>query len=125
MLAVAEHTTPRQEKAIAALINETSVAAAAEASGIGLRTIHKWMKEPVFVAEYRRCRRDAFSQAIALTQRYASLAVTTLARVMSDPQAPHTARVSAATAMLRFGREGIEMDDLAVRIEALEQAEEA
>ena len=44
---------------------------------------------------------------------------------MSDPQAPYTARVSAATAMLRFGREGIEMDDLALRIEALERAEEA
>ena len=117
--------TPRQEKAIAALINETSVAAAAEASGIGQRTIHTWLKDEAFVAEYRRCRRDAFTQAIALTQRYASLAVATLARVMSDPAAPHTARVSAAVAMLRFGREGIELDDLAVRIEALEQAEAA
>ncbi len=67
-----------------------------------------------------RARRDAFDQAIALTQRYASLAVTTMAKVMTDPNAPHTAKVSAATAMLRFGRESIEMDDLCARVEALE-----
>ena len=46
--------------------------------------------------------------------------MTTLARVMADPNAPHTAKVSAATAMLRFGRESIELDDLAARVEALE-----
>jgi len=33
-------------------------------------------------------------------------------------------KVSAATAILRFGREGLELDDLAARIEVLEQAAE-
>ncbi|MFG0241673.1 MAG: hypothetical protein ACF8R9_05595, partial [Phycisphaerales bacterium JB054] len=71
--------------------------------------------------------RDAFNQAIALTQRYASLAVTTLAKIMADASAPNAAKVSAATAMLKFGRESIELDDLAARIETLEaeRAEEA
>jgi hypothetical protein len=119
-----QHVTPRQEKAIAALINETTVPRAATAAGVGQRTLHRWLREPAFAAEYRRCRREAFSQAIALTQRYASLAVTTLAKVMDDPAAPHTAKVSAASAMLKFGREGIEMDDLAARVEELEAAQE-
>jgi hypothetical protein len=49
-----------------------------------------------------------------------------MAKVMTDPNAPHTAKVSAATAMLRFGRESIEMDDLCARVEALvaEQGDE-
>lgn len=46
--------------------------------------------------------------------------MTTLAKVMNDPVAPHTAKVSAANAMLKFGREWIEMDDLAARLEQLE-----
>ena len=46
-----------------------------------------------------------------------------MAKVMTDPSAPHTTKVSAATAMLRFGREAIEMDDLCARVEALEAAD--
>ena len=112
--------TPNQEKAVVGLINETSIAAAARASGVGQRTLQTWMTDDAFMRFYRRARREAFNQAIALTQRYASLAVTTLAKVMADPNAPHTAKVSAASAMLRFGREAIELDDLAARVETLE-----
>lgn len=119
----AEHVTARQEKAIAALINETSVVAACRASGIGQRTLHRWMTEPVFLSAYRRARREAFGQAIALTQRYAPLAVNTLAKVMADGAATHAAKVSAASALLKFGREGIELDDIAARVEALEEIE--
>ena len=43
------------------------------------------------------------------------------AKVLSDPAAPHAAKVSAATAVLRFGREGIELDDVAARVEELER----
>ena len=113
--------TPQQEQAIIGLINETSVAAAARASGVGQRTLHNWINDDTrFMAAYRAARRQAFDQAIALTQRYASLAVTTLAKVMADASAANAAKVSAATAMLKFGRESIELDDLAARIEALE-----
>ncbi len=50
------------------------------------------------------------------------MAVNTLAQVMADQAAPASARVSAAIGLLRFGREGIELDDLAARLEALENA---
>jgi hypothetical protein len=66
-------------------------------------------------------RRQAVGQAIALTQRYAPLAVPTLAQVMMDNDAPSSSKVAAATTILRFGREGIELDDLAARVEALEE----
>ncbi|HRQ72377.1 MAG TPA: hypothetical protein PLU35_05040 [Phycisphaerales bacterium] len=116
--------TARQEKAIAALINETTVARAARTSGIGLRTLHRWLvHDPAFRAAYRSARREAFGQAVALTQRYAPLAVTTLAQVLTDPAAPYASRVSAAAAILRFGRDGIELDELADRVEDLERAQ--
>jgi len=112
--------TLAQEKAIVALMAEPSIARAAQACGVHERTIHRWLETPVFMSAYRRARREAFSHAIALTQRYAPLAVQTLAKVMSDDSAPHSARVQAATSLLRFGRDGIELDDLQERIEALE-----
>lgn len=116
-----DNLTPKQEQAIVALIQEHNVQKAAAAAKVGPRTIYRWLKEHDFDRAYKRARRDAFSQAIALTQRYAALAVNTLAKVMTDESAPHSAKVQAATTILKFGREGIELDDLAARIDALEQ----
>jgi hypothetical protein len=112
--------SPKQEEAIIALMNEPSIGKAARSIGIGERTLLRWLREPAFSKAYRLSRREAFSQAIAMTQRYAPLAVATLARIMADQNASTTAKVSAANAILRFGREGIELDDLAARIETLE-----
>jgi hypothetical protein len=113
--------TPKQEQAIVALLNEPTVTRAAKSLGVNDRTLYRWMDEPAFSRAYRKARREAFGQAIALTQRYAPAAVHTLATIMSDEKAPHTARVNAATAILRFTRESIELDDLAARVEALER----
>ncbi len=116
------HVTVKQEGAIVALLNEQTVARAAKAARVGERTLYRWLREPAFSRAYRQARRDAFGQAIALTQRYAPLAVNTLAQVMMDAHAPSSSKVAAATTILRFGREGIELDDLGARVEALEQA---
>ncbi len=114
--------TPVQERAIIALLNEQTLSKAAAAAEVGQRTLYRWLRKPEFSRAYRQARREAFGQAIALTQRYAPLAVNTLAQVMMDQGAPHHAKVSAAMGLLRFGREGIELDDLAARVEALENA---
>ena len=111
-----------QEKAIVGLLSQTSMAKAAGEAQVGERTLYRWLREPAFSRAYRDARREAFGQAIALTQKYAPLAVATLAKVMADPAAPWTAKVSAASTILRFGREGIELDDLAARLDALESA---
>ena len=58
-----------QERAIIALLNEQTVGRAAAAAEVGQRTLYRWLKEPTFSRAYREARRDAFGQAIALTQR--------------------------------------------------------
>ena len=113
--------TPTHERAIIALLHEQTIGRAASAVGVSERTLYRWLDKPDFGRAYRKARREAFGQAIALTQRYAPLAVNTLAQVMMDQGAPHHAKVAAATTLLRFGREGIELDDLAARVETLEQ----
>ena len=118
-----DNLSPKQERAIIALLNEHTVSKAAAAAKVHEKTVYRWLQEPEFASSYRRARREAFGQAIALTQRYAPLAVNTLAGVMMDRKAGYSAKVTAATAMLRFGREGIELDDLAARIDTLEAAQ--
>ncbi len=63
--------TAPQERAIIALLNEQTVGRAAAAAEVGQRTLYRWLKEPTFSRAYREARREAFGQAIALTQRYA------------------------------------------------------
>ena len=111
-----------QQKAIIALLREPTVAKAAEAVGIDESTLYRWMKEPGFGKEFRDARRDSFRHAVGLCNRYAPVAVQTLMKVMADATAPHSAKVSAATALLKFSRESIELDDVVARVEALEQA---
>jgi hypothetical protein len=117
--------TPRQGRAVEALLREPSAARAAAAAGVNERTLRRWAREPLFRAAVLRARRDAFAQAVGLTQRYAPVAVATLVRVMQDPAAGAGAKVTAAAVLLRFGRDGVELDDLAERVERLEEANTA
>lgn len=121
----ADGLSPVQERAVVALLAEPSIPKAADVAGVGERSVYRWLREPAFSKVYRRARREAFGQAIALTQSYAALAVKTLVDVMEDEAAPHSSRVQAATTVLRFGRDGVELDDLLERVEALEAAAEA
>lgn len=113
--------TGEQERAILALLEQPTVPKAADAAGIVTSTLYRWLKEPIFSQAYREARRESFRHAISLTQRYAPAAIQTLMKVMQDPGANHSAKVTAATALLKFSRESIELDDLAARVEALER----
>ena len=113
--------TGPQAKAIASLLQEPTMQRAAEAAGVNVRTLQRWVKDEHFRRAWLAARREAYGQAVSLTQRLAPMAVATFAQVMKDPQAPAAAKVSAAQALLKFGREGIEMEDFAERLEALER----
>ncbi len=80
------------------------------------------MDDPDFSKAYRKARRESFSQAMAASQKFAPVAVQVLAKIMTDTSAPMSSRVSAATALLKFSRESIELDDLATRVDDLERS---
>ena len=80
--------TPLQVKAILALLNEPTIVRAASTVGVDERSIRRWLEDPTFKRAYHAARREAFDHAIGLTQRYAPLAVNTLAKTMNDPDTP-------------------------------------
>ena len=114
--------TPRQDKAVEAMLQQPTLARAAAAVGVHERTLRRWLAEPAFRDAVQAARRAAFGQAMGLVQWYASVAVAALVKVVNDPAAPANCRVTAAAVLLKVGREGIELDDLARRVEALERS---
>ena len=75
---------PKQEEAVVALLNNVSVRDAAKTVGVHEKTLYRWLDQPAFSAAYRKARRQSFAQAIALTNRYAPMAVNTLASISND-----------------------------------------
>jgi len=112
------------EAAIAALLSQRNQEEAAKTAGVSKRTLNRWLSMPVFQAAYREARRAAMSQANARLQQAASAAVSALLKVLVDPSTPASARVRAADCVLARGNQGIENEDLDVRLAALERAAE-
>src|SRR5882757_11505 len=115
----------KQEQAIAALLSHRSFEEAARGVGIATKTLLRWLKEPTFEAAYRKARRAAFSQSIARLQHASGAAVSTLVKIMLDPNAPASSRVRAADSVLDHGAKAIEIEDIEVRVSELERAAEA
>ena len=112
----------KKEEAIAALMTERNVEEAARSIGIGTRTLIRWMKIPEFDLAYLEARRATVSQSNARLQQASSAAVSTLLKIMVDGSAPASTRVRAADSVLDHAKQAIEIDDIAVRVAALEQA---
>jgi hypothetical protein len=100
----------KMEEAIAALLTQRNLEEAAKTVGIATNTLLSWMKEPEFDAAYRKARRDAFGQSIARLQQAAGAAVSTLLKVMVDPNSPASTRVRTADSVLDHAAKAIEID---------------
>jgi len=56
--------TPRQKRAVAALIQARTIAEAAEIASVSERQLFRWMHEPVFLLELRAAEGEAISEAV-------------------------------------------------------------
>ncbi len=114
----------KKEEAIAALLTNRNIEEAARAAGIGTQTLIRWLKVPEFQHAYREARRAVVSQSNARLQHASSAAVSTLLKIMVDANAPAAARVRAADRVLDRAKQAGEIEDIEVRVAALEQAAE-
>jgi DNA-binding MurR/RpiR family transcriptional regulator len=117
-----EKLSRKAQQAIAALLTASTLAEAARTAGISEPTLWRWLQRAEFQAAYREARRAAVGQAVAHLQRASGEAVETLRAVMRDLDTPASARVSAARTVLDLALRAVELEDLAARVDALEQA---
>lgn len=113
--------TNRQRRAIAALMSSRNVSAAAQAAGVGLRTLHRWLDDPSFVAELKSAESAAIDQAVRRLAELSGAAIETLAGAMQNTDATTGARVQAANVALSQLLRLRELHDLEQRIAALEE----
>jgi DNA-binding MurR/RpiR family transcriptional regulator len=115
-----EKRSRREDVAIAALLAEPTISQAAEKAGVSESTLLRWLADPPFQVCYRAARLQVVEQAVSQLQQTTSEAVTALQRNLSC--GVPAAEISAAKAVLDFAIKGVELVDLAERIEQLEQA---
>jgi len=108
-----------REVAIAALLSEKTVLAAATKVGIAESTLRAWMKEPDFTYDYRLARRAVVRQATDRLAATCAEAVANLLDVMNNSKNDGS-RVAASKAVLDFAFKAIQLDDLTTRVEQLE-----
>jgi hypothetical protein len=110
----------RQEQAIAYLLSERTIEAAAEKVGISERTLYAWLREPVFQTEYRAARQTVLERTVARLLALSGKATDVLERNL-DCGKP-TAEIRAAMAILRNAVDGVEQLDLVTELANLKAA---
>jgi DNA-binding MurR/RpiR family transcriptional regulator len=122
-MAVAQpNLTAKQERALATLVAQPTIAAAAKVLGVGETTLYRYMRDAQFSDALKRARRDAVSQLTTRLQAGASGMAGVLQSIAEDATAPASARVSAARSVIDYTLKAVELEDLSERLDALEKA---
>jgi transposase-like protein len=118
-----EKSSRKREQAIAALLSEASVEAAAAKAGIGTTTLKRWLAEPSFRRLYGQARTGLLERVVQTLLAASTRAVETLERNLTCDKP--SVQVRAAEVILSRATRGVELLDLAQRIEELELRAEA
>ena len=113
--------TPRQRKAIEALLTTGDVAAAARDAGISRDSLYRWLKQPAFLAAVREAEAAALDELSRMLVRLGRTATGTLAKAMTDAATPMSTRVRAADVSLSRLLQLRELATLEARVTELER----
>lgn len=109
----------KQEQAIAALLSQPTVEAAANAAGISEKTLKNWLALPEFQAAYRAARQDILDRTVVRLLAASGKAIDTLEANLCAPRPGD--QIRAAQTILSHATAGVELLDLAERVKALEE----
>jgi len=92
-----------RDKAILALLSEKNIPKAAATSGVGVRTLHKWLTEDeAFQADYATARQAAFQAGMSRVQALTGKAIDTLDDLLDAKKYPNV-RLGAARTVAELG----------------------
>ena len=112
--------TAKQSRAVAALLSESTIKAAAEKVSVSERQLYRWLADGTFRAELQRAQDEALDLAVTRLAGGTGAALDTLRAIMANPFSKDAARVRAAAVWLAVTLRWREVRDLAERVEALE-----
>lgn len=114
---MAEQLTPKQSRALLALLTHSSLKDAGQAVGASEKTLWRWMQLPHFIAALRTAQREALDSAILELQAASLRAVKKL--VANLDSANDFASNNAAVAILSNALKGREQSEILKRIDEL------
>jgi hypothetical protein len=106
----------KREAALVALLTTPTFKAAAAAASVTTRTLRRWLREPRFLAEWRRRRSEIYELNIALAELAIRSALTTLIKNLSCGKFP--SENQAALGLIGFKEKGRDVG-LAEEVEEL------
>lgn len=110
--------TPRQNRAITALLTNSRIGDAAKSAGISERTISRWLSDAQFTSALQRAQCDTIAGTVRRLASLTDKAVSSIAKYL-DHEQPYVA-MRAADLLLRHWHELHELHELEQRITALE-----
>ncbi len=112
--------TPRQALALPYIVAAPSAAEGARAAHINKVTLHRWMNDPTFRAEFELQRKAVADLAYSEFRGLALKSVLIFAELLDDPN-PHV-RLQAARATVHTALKVEESQDLRKRLEVLSES---
>jgi hypothetical protein len=110
-----------REHAVTNLLQFPTLQQAAEATGIGLRTLQLWLKDDAFQELYRKAKADLLEGATTQLRVESRKMVEVLVKIAKDTKVNAAARVTAARSVLELALRAHEIEDLWQQIQELKQ----
>ena len=114
--------TAKQRKAVEALLATGEVQSAALTVGISRETLHRWLRQPLFLEAVRAAEAQALDDLSRVLVRLGRTAAGTLAKAMGDAATPVATKVRAADATLGRLLQLRELATLEARVAELERS---
>ena len=112
----------RKEQAIAALLHGRTVKEAAASIGMSYGSLTSWLSSEWFTKEYDAAKLQLLDSTINQLRTAGGEGVATLRDVAGNQNNPAAARATAGRALVELLLRAIETQDLAARLERLEDA---
>lgn len=116
-----ENLTPKQRKAIEALLTCGDVSSAALAAGVSRETIYRWTKKDTFLEALRDGTSQALDDLSRLLLSLGERAISTLRSAMEDDSIPASTKVRAADIVFSRLLQFRELVSLEERVSELER----
>lgn len=113
--------SPKQLKAIKALLAEPTTRAAAKAASVSEATIWRWLADKTFQAEYQRARASLFEQAISRLQSNCETASAVLVALIVDKATPPSVRLGACVKTIELSLRAKEQLEIEQRLKDIEE----
>lgn len=110
----------RSERYLTALLTSNTQKEAAEKAGITPRRMREVMRDPEFAAEYKRRKAEIVDDATRRIQGLYQKAMNALESVIDDATSSKRDRVNASRAILEYGQQFTETNEVMTRLDELE-----